>query len=172
MTSSRLIFSSVIRLHQHNVSHVQPIRVWLHIARDAVDAIQRIVNPQAVNRHVGISPMADVFSLGVGLPIDGAHRLPVLIVAVAAAGAVDGTIDAHDWARRGGAEGLAELDDGRECGVGSAECGGEGGSRKAKGGSWNAKVWIWMFESTCLCAGDASNAEGERINGGRFNVDV
>ena len=93
----------------HNVAHVQTIRIGLHIASQPVNAFQLIIDSQAVNGHVRFAPVAHIFALGVGLPIDGPHRLPAFVAAVAAARPVDGAVDAHDWTWRGRAKCLAKL---------------------------------------------------------------
>ncbi len=103
------------RFDLDDVADVEFVRVGLHVAREAVDAFELIVDTEAVDGNVLFAPMANIFALGVGLPIDGAHIFPtaVLLAAVAVAvGATGSAVDAHDGTGGGGAECLTELNDG------------------------------------------------------------
>ena len=88
------------------VAHVEPVGRGRFFARQAVGHVELIVDAEAVLGHVGQPGVADVFALGVGLPVDRAGRFPAAPTTVA----VGEAIHSANVVRRGGPERLAQED--------------------------------------------------------------
>ena len=93
------------RLHADLVAHVQLVGIGRFLARKPVDHVELIVDAEAIFGHVGKPLMADVFALGIGLPVDQPGRFPAPATAVTLR-----AIDRTDVAGSSRAKRLAKAD--------------------------------------------------------------